>query len=232
MTRDLKHNFYGQQPRDPEHDIYCQQCGNLEHQYFWQMTGDLEHHLHRQQPRDLESVRRVVSTVSSSVVLFPWWPCCWGICFECRRLPSLSQLGHISGARNDTPVAALPDAFLCGISARTGWPCVSLLWLGETASLIGSFCFLVAVNIDEADMSLRYTLPVSQSEAFSQQADNPCYLICTLYSAAIAFQLLPHIFFYNHQWVYFSCCLVVGLHPVWGGGVGGGEDTKCHLIFA
>ena len=41
-------------------------------------------------------------------------------------------------------VATLPDAWRYRVSARTGWPCVSRLWLREIASLICNFYLSVA----------------------------------------------------------------------------------------
>ena len=38
-----------------------------------------------------------------------------------------------------TQVAALPGAWRYWVSARTGWPGVSILWVCDTASLICSF---------------------------------------------------------------------------------------------
>ena len=55
-------------------------------------------------------------------------------------------------------MATLPGAWRYRVSAATGWPGVSLLWLGEVESLICSFYLNVAVSkIVWADPSLRYT---------------------------------------------------------------------------
>ena len=43
-----------------------------------------------------------------------------------------------------TPVATLPGAWRYRVSAGTGWPGVSILWLGEMESLICNFCLSVA----------------------------------------------------------------------------------------
>ena len=54
-------------------------------------------------------------------------------------------------------MATLPGAWLYKVSAGTGWPGVSILWLGETESLIGNFCLSVAAcAVVWADPSLRY----------------------------------------------------------------------------
>ena len=57
-----------------------------------------------------------------------------------------------------TPVATLPGAWRYRVSAETGRPGVSILWLGEIESWICSFYLSVtARKIVLADPSLRYT---------------------------------------------------------------------------
>ena len=57
-----------------------------------------------------------------------------------------------------TPVATLPGAWCYRVSARTGRPGVSILWVGEMESLICNFYLSVAARkIVWADLSLRYT---------------------------------------------------------------------------
>ena len=59
-------------------------------------------------------------------------------------------------------VASLPSTWNCGVSARTGWPSISTLWVGETASVICSLCFSdTACGVVCWDLSLRYTLHVA-----------------------------------------------------------------------
>ena len=59
---------------------------------------------------------------------------------------------------NTLPVATLPGAWCYRVSAGTGWPSVSILWLGETESLVCNFCLSVAARqIVWAVLSLRYT---------------------------------------------------------------------------
>ena len=53
---------------------------------------------------------------------------------------------HTSDLKMCTPVATLPGAWHYGVSAGTGRPCVSILWLGETESLICNFCLSVALR--------------------------------------------------------------------------------------
>ena len=43
-----------------------------------------------------------------------------------------------------TAVATLPGAWQYRVSTGTGWPSVSVLWLGEIESLICNFCLIVA----------------------------------------------------------------------------------------
>ena len=63
-----------------------------------------------------------------------------------------------NGLKIGTPVATLPGAWRRKVSDGTGWPIVSILWLGELESLIRKFCLSVAARkIVWADLSLRYT---------------------------------------------------------------------------
>ena len=43
-----------------------------------------------------------------------------------------------------TAVATLPGAWQYRVNTGTGWPSVSVLWLGEIESLICNFCLIVA----------------------------------------------------------------------------------------
>ena len=51
---------------------------------------------------------------------------------------------HTSDLKTGTLLATLPDARHYRVSARAGWPAVSLLRPGEIASLIGNLCVSVA----------------------------------------------------------------------------------------
>ena len=65
---------------------------------------------------------------------------------------------HTSDLSTGTPVATLQGAWRYRVSTGTGWPCVSILWLGEVESLICSFYLSVAARtIVWADPSLRYS---------------------------------------------------------------------------
>ena len=77
---------------------------------------------------------------------------------SCFRCGSFSRLSHTIDLNIGTPVATLPGTSCCRISTGTGWPDVSILYLGEIESLICNFCLNAAVcAIIRADPSLRYT---------------------------------------------------------------------------
>ena len=78
--------------------------------------------------------------------------------FESRWRRDFSGSSHTSDLKIGTPVATLPGAWRYRVSAGTGRPGVSILWLGEVESLICSFYLSVAARkIVWADPSLRYT---------------------------------------------------------------------------
>ena len=78
--------------------------------------------------------------------------------FESRLRRDLSGSSHTSDFKIYTPVATLPGAWRHRVSAGTGRPGVSILWLGEVESLIWNFYLSVAAcKIVWADPSLRYT---------------------------------------------------------------------------
>ena len=78
--------------------------------------------------------------------------------FESRLQWDFSGSSHTSDLKIGTPVATLPGAWRYRVGTRTGWPGVSILWLGEVESLIYNFYLSVAARkIVCADPSLRYT---------------------------------------------------------------------------
>ena len=78
--------------------------------------------------------------------------------FESRLRWDFSGSSHTSDFKIGTPVATLPGAWRYRVSAGTGRPGVSILWLGEVESLICNFYLSVAARtIVWADPSLRYT---------------------------------------------------------------------------
>ena len=65
---------------------------------------------------------------------------------------------HTSDSKIGTPVATLPGAWRYRVSAGTGQPGVSILWLGGVESWICNFYLSVAARkLVRADPSLRYT---------------------------------------------------------------------------
>ena len=62
---------------------------------------------------------------------------------------------HTSDLKIGTPVATLPGAWRYWVSAGTGRPGVSILWLGEVESWICNFYLSVAAR--KIDPALRYT---------------------------------------------------------------------------
>ena len=57
-----------------------------------------------------------------------------------------SESSHNSDLKIGTAVATLPGAWHYRVSAGTGWPGVSILWLGEVESLICNFYLSVAAR--------------------------------------------------------------------------------------
>ena len=79
---------------------------------------------------------------------------------ESRLRRDFSRSSHTSDSKIGTPVADLPGAWHYRVSAGTGQPGVSILWLGEVESLICNFYLsdcVAAHKIVWADPSLRYT---------------------------------------------------------------------------
>ena len=77
---------------------------------------------------------------------------------ESRLSRDFSGSSHITDLKIGTPVATLPCAWHYRVSAGTGRPRVSILWLGEVESLICNFYLSEAARkIVCADPSLRYT---------------------------------------------------------------------------
>ena len=78
--------------------------------------------------------------------------------FESRLRRDFPGSSCTSDLKIGTPVATLPGAWCYRVSAGTGWPGVSILWLGEMESLICTFYLSVAAcRIVWADLSLKYT---------------------------------------------------------------------------
>ena len=78
--------------------------------------------------------------------------------FESRLRLDFSASSPTRDLKIGTPVATPPGAWRYRVNAGTGWPGVSILWLGEVESLICNFYLSVAARqIDWADPPLRYT---------------------------------------------------------------------------
>ena len=78
--------------------------------------------------------------------------------FESRLHRDFFGSTHTSDLKIGILVATLPGAWRYRVSAGTGRPAVSILWLGEVESLICIFYLSVAARkIVWADPSLRYT---------------------------------------------------------------------------
>ena len=76
---------------------------------------------------------------------------------SCIHHGCFPRSSHTSDLHIGALVDVLPGAWLCRISAGVGWPCVSILWLGEIESLIGNFYHSVAAcTIVLADLFVRY----------------------------------------------------------------------------
>ena len=78
--------------------------------------------------------------------------------FESRLRRDFSGSSHTSDLKIGTPVATMAGAWHYRVSAGTGRPGVSILWLGEVESLNCNFYLNVAARTAVwADSSLRFT---------------------------------------------------------------------------
>ena len=109
----------------------------------------------------------------------------------CARI--ISGSSHTSDLKIGTPVATLPDAWRYRVSAGTGRPGVSILWLGEVDCLICNFCLSVAAReIVWADPTLRCTSLLLGRWATNKQTlyskgkniDPLSQLLCSLHPGA------------------------------------------------
>ena len=94
-------------------------------------------------------------------------------------LGDFSGSSHISDLKLGTPVATLPGAWRYRVSAGTGWPGISILWLGEVESSICNFCLsVVACRLVCVDPSLRYTSTLLGHKATNKQT---VWAVCFLH---------------------------------------------------
>ena len=78
--------------------------------------------------------------------------------FHSRLCQYFFGWSHTIDLKIEIPVATLPGAWRCRVSAWTGWPGVSILWLGEIGSVIYNFYLSVAAcTIVWAEPTLGYT---------------------------------------------------------------------------
>ena len=88
----------------------------------------------------------------------------------CARIFSGSN--QTSDLKIGTPVATLPGAWRYRVSAGTGRPGVSILWLVEVESLIcSSYLSVAAHRLVWADSPLRYTLLLLGRKAANKQTN-------------------------------------------------------------
>ena len=89
--------------------------------------------------------------------------------FEFHLCWDFSRSSYTSDLKIGTPVATLPQPWRSRVCAGTGWPSVSILWLGEMASLIRNFNLSMAAwKIVWTDLSLRYTSILLGHQASNQ----------------------------------------------------------------
>ena len=81
------------------------------------------------------------------IYLLPWERKIPGLNPDCAGIFSGSS--HSSDSKIGTPVATLPGAWRYRVSAGTGRPGVSILWLGEVESLICNFSVWQHVKLSE-----------------------------------------------------------------------------------
>ena len=125
----------------------------LRHEHAsWPSTSWLVRHWQRRESTALARLCGVGEKVkaSASRAAAP------GFKFRLRR--DLSRWIHTSDLEIGSLVTALPGVLWFRVSAGTGWPGDSILWLGEIESLICNFCLSVAeCTIVWADPSQRCT---------------------------------------------------------------------------
>ena len=102
--------------------------------------------------------------------------------FKSRLRRDFSGSSHSSDLKIGTPVATLLGAWRYRVSAGTGRPGVSILWLAEVDSLVCNFYLSVAARkIVWAGPSLRYTSMLLDVKQTTNQQTNP---VSTLTEAA------------------------------------------------
>ena len=80
---------------------------------------------------------------------------------------------HTSDFKVGTPVATMKGTWRHRVSALTGWPGVSILWLDEIESWSSTSLCVDAPKIVWADTSLRYTIMLLGRQASKQPTNKP-----------------------------------------------------------
>ena len=140
--------------------------------------------------------------------------------FESRCAGIFSGSSHTCDLNLGTPVATLPGSWRYRVSAGTGGPGVSILWVGEMESLICSFYLSVAAGkIVWADPSLRYTRMLlgrwASNQPTNKQTPQSCVCLqLTLHSALSASFVSLHL----TEWLLLRLILCVCLQLTLCGG--------------
>ena len=108
--------------------------------------SDQHYHHHHHHHRHYHYFSKPLGSSAASSVSWgrrpPWEQHSW-VRFALSAGGLFLVSSHTSDLSCGSSVAALPGTWHYRISAGTGWPCVSILWLGEIESLI---CLSVAAN--------------------------------------------------------------------------------------
>ena len=168
------HHHYQQPPRNhhhyqqpPQNHHHYQQPPQNHHHHYQQPPQNHHHHYqrppqnHHHYQRPLTVTRTVsppASTGHTNTNSLRTASKVEDLGFESYLWRDFSGSSHTSDLRFGTPVATLPGAWRYKVSAGTGRPGVSVLWLDEVESWICNFYLSVTTRkIVWADPSLRYT---------------------------------------------------------------------------
>ena len=105
--------------------------------------------------------------------------------FFCGTFPRLSHTSDLN-IKFRSPMANLSGAWRYRVSARTGWPSVSMLWLGEMAI---KFYFQISLSVAArtivwVDPSLRHTLHVAGTLTNQETKASPFLMYTRLATAS------------------------------------------------
>ena len=137
---------------------------------------DCLHNHNQQTGRWVTKLNPFATPHSRTASLFEWLRCPpWerkilGLNRACGGI--FGESSHASDLKFGIPVATLPGVWCYRVSAGTGRPGVSILWLGVIESLICNFYLSVAARkIVWADLSLRHTRMLLGHKATNKQAN-------------------------------------------------------------